>query len=170
MIEAVKNIFRFAILILLQVTVIRHLDLGQFLNPMIYVAAILMLPIQTPKALVMFIAFFCGFIIDMFYHTPGINTAACVFMAFCRPRILKIFAPREDYESSSLPNVQSMGMIWMLSYTGTLVLLHHFVLFYTEAFTLSYFFSTFLKALLSSLATVTLILLSQYLTLKRANG
>jgi hypothetical protein len=159
--EFVKNIFRFFLFILIQVAIIKHLELGRFINPFLYVIFILMLPIRMDRTLVMILAFFAGMVVDMFYNTMGMNAAACVFMAYCRPWVLNFYSPKGDYETSSKPNIQSMGAIWVASYAGTLIVLHHLVLFFLEALTLSSFFTTLLKVILSGAATLGLVLLSQ---------
>jgi rod shape-determining protein MreD len=159
--EIVRNLLRFLFFTLIQVVIVKHLDLGSFINPFLYVICILMLPINMDKGWVMITAFAIGLIVDMFYNTMGINAAACVFMAYCRPGILRLIAPKGEYETTARPTLSSMGLIWVLSYSGSLVLLHHLVLFYLEAFTFSSFFTTLAKAILSSFATVALILLSQ---------
>jgi hypothetical protein len=159
--EVLKNLLRFILFILIQVSVIKHLDLGRFINPFLYVICILMLPINMDKGWVMLTAFVTGLIVDMFYNTMGMNAAACVFMAYCRPWVLRLYAPKGEYETTARPTLDSMGLSWVISYAGTLILLHHFILFYLEAFTLSTFFTTFAKAILSSMATMALVLLSQ---------
>ncbi|HXB14014.1 MAG TPA: rod shape-determining protein MreD [Bacteroidia bacterium] len=161
--ELLKNILRLLVFILLQVSIIKHLDLGNLINPFLYVICLLMLPINMNKGWVILIAFATGMIVDMFYNTMGMNAAACVFMAYCRPWVLSIYAPKGEYEATAKPNIQTMGLTWVISYAGTLVFLHHLVLFYLEALTFSSFFFTFLKVILSSLATLVLILLSQVL-------
>jgi hypothetical protein len=115
------------------------------------------------KAWVILTAFIVGMIVDMFYNTMGMNAAACVFMAYCRPWVLSIYAPNGEYEATAKPTIQSMGLTWMVSYAGTLILLHHLVLFFIEALTFASFFSTFLKVILSGIITLVLILLSQVL-------
>lgn len=163
MIEFGKNILRFSFFILLQVTIIRHLDLGAYFNPFLFVGALLMLPIRISKTLVLVIAFATGLIIDMFYNTMGMNAAACTFMAFCRPWALKIYAPTGDYNTDAIATVNSMGIGWMVRYAGTLIFIHHFILFYLETFSLHGFFITFLKVILSGAATLILFLVTQSL-------
>ena len=102
MIERGKNILRFTFFILLQVTIIRHLDMGIYFNPFLFIGAILMLPFRTDKTQVMVIAFATGLIIDMFYNTMGMNAAACTFMAYCRPRVLRVYAPSGDYNADGV--------------------------------------------------------------------
>lgn len=163
---AVLNIFRILIFILLQVTIIKQLDLGPYINPFLYVICILILPISMNKGWVILIAFVVGLIIDMFYNTMGMNAAACVFMAYCRPRVLRLYAPKGEYEPTASPTIQSLGLNWVISYYGTLVLLHHLMLFFLEALTFSFFFETLAKALVSAAVTLILIILSLLLMQK----
>jgi hypothetical protein len=158
-----KNILRFLFFILLQVTVIRHLDLGIFFNPFVFVGAILMLPVRLDKTWVLLIAFATGLIVDMFYNTMGMNAAACSFMAFCRPSILRLYAPAGDYNADATATTGSMGIRWMLSYAGTLIFLHHLILFYLEALSFHSFFTTLLKVILSGIASLVLLLIIQSL-------
>jgi hypothetical protein len=167
-IEAGKNILRFLFFILLQVTIIRHLDLGIYFNPFVFVGAILMLPFRMDKTLVMLIAFTTGLIIDMFYNTMGMNAAACTFMAFCRPWALQIYSPAGEYNADANATIGSMGLQWMISYAGTLILLHHFVLFYLEMLSFHDFFTTLLKVILSGIASLMLILITQSLLFRNA--
>ncbi len=168
-IEAGKNFLRFLFFILLQVTIVRHLDLGIFFNPFVFIAAILMLPFRLNKSIVLLVAFATGLIIDMFYNTMGMNAAACTLMAFCRPAILRFYAPAGEYNADANATVGSMGLRWMLSYAGTLIILHHTVLFYLEMFSMHNFFTTLFKVVLSGIATLILILLTQSLFFRNAS-
>ncbi len=159
----IRNIIRFILLVLVQVLIIKNLELGRFINPFIYVLFIIILPFETPKWLLLLSAFALGITIDMFYDTAGMHAAACVFMAYVRPGILKLFSPRDGYEIGTQPTIQYLGVPWFLSYSGILIVLHHFVLFYIEIFRLSEFFSTFLRVIVSSVFTMLLVVFSQYL-------
>ena len=158
-----RNAVRFVSLVLLQALILNHVELGGYINPFLYVMFVLLLPVEIPGWLLLLLSFFLGLSIDMFSDTPGMHTAATVFMAFCRPYLLKIIAPRDGYESDKLPVVRNLGLSWFLTYTSILVLLHHLVLFYLEVFRFSEFFSTLLRVLASSLLSITLIVLTQYL-------
>ncbi|HSY75312.1 MAG TPA: hypothetical protein VK890_00560 [Bacteroidia bacterium] len=165
--EWAKNIARFFVFLFIQVLILKHIDLSRFINPFLYVIFILMLPIRTSKAWVMIIAFATGLTIDMFYNTMGYNAAACVFMAYCRPAVLKFYAPKGEYDTSAKPTIQSMGLPWMLSYAGTMVFLHHLVLFYLEVFSFHSFFTTLGIVIVSGITTVGLVLLSQLIMQRR---
>ncbi|MCW3104815.1 MAG: rod shape-determining protein MreD [Bacteroidetes bacterium] len=161
--EILRNIFRFVALVLVQVLIVKNIELGRFINPFVYVLFLVILPFETPKWSLLFIGFILGITIDMFYDTPGFHASACVVMAYIRPGILKLFSPRDGYESGTQPTVQYLGVPWFLSYAGILVLAHHFVLFFLEIFRFSEFFSTFFRAIISALSTMVLIVTIQYL-------
>ncbi len=157
-----RNIVRFAILVLVQVLILNNIQVSDFIVPYFYVLFILLLPFETPKWLLLLSAFVLGLTIDLFMQTPGMHTAATVFMAFLRPKVLEMSAPRDGYEPGTYPRLYYYGFQWFLRYSVILVLAHHFVLFYIEVFRFSEFFSTLLRVLLSSLLSVILIMLSQY--------
>ncbi|MCE3278458.1 MAG: rod shape-determining protein MreD [Bacteroidetes bacterium] len=161
--EIIRNIFRFIILVLVQVLVIKDIDLGRFINPFIYLLFLIILPFETPKWAILFIAFILGISVDMFYDTAGFHAAACVAVGYIRPGILKLFSPRDGYESGTQPTIQYLGVPWFLSYAGILIVVHHLVLFYLEMFRFSEFFSTFFRVIISSISTLILIVAIQYL-------
>ncbi len=158
-----KNILRFIALVLVQVLIIKNIELGRFINPFLYILFIIALPFETPKWLLLLSGFLLGITIDMFYDTMGMHAAAGVFIAYIRPAILNLFSPREGYEFGTQPTIQYLGVPWFLSYSGILIILHHFVLFYLEVFRFSEFFYTLLRVGLSSLATLLLVVITQYL-------
>ena len=161
--EIIRNIIRYAVLVGVQVLIINNIELGRFVNPFIYVLFIIVLPFETPKWLLLISAFIMGITIDMFYDTAGMHAAACVFIAYIRPGVLKLFSPRDGYEFGTQPTIQYLGVPWFLSYSAILIVLHHFILFYIEVFRFSEFFSTFFRVIISSIFTILLVVISQYL-------
>ncbi len=157
-----RNITRFIVLVLVQVLILNNIQISGYIVPYFYVLFILLLPFETPNWLLLTMGFVLGITIDLFSHTPGMHAAATVFMAFLRPWVLQMSAPRDGYETGTFPRVYYLGFQWFLRYTVILVLAHHLMLFYIEVFRFSEFFSTLLRVLLSSMFTVILIMLSQY--------
>ena len=156
-------LLRYVVLVGAQVTIFNNIQLSGYINPYVYVLFILLLPVKFPKIPAILIALLIGLTIDMFTNTIGIHAGATVFMAYMRPSILKIFAPRDGYDTDASPNIKDLGMQWWLAYSSALVLIHHFALFFLEAFRLSDFFNTFLRVILSTVATLILILITQLL-------
>lgn len=167
--ELVILLFRLLILLTIQVVILNNIQFSGFINPFLYIMFIMMLPVKLPKTFLLLIAFGTGLIVDVFSNTMGMHAAACLVMAYARPSLLRILAPRDGYETESMPSVKELGFTWFLIYAASLTLIHHSVLFYIEVFRFSEFFSTFLRVILSSLATLVVIMISQYLFGKSVN-
>ena len=167
--DVLKNIGRFTILVLLQVLIVKNINLGRYFIFFPYILFILLLPFNTPKPLTLILAFILGLSIDMFYDTQGMHAAACITMAFVRSFVLELFAPREGYDEQLKPTITYMGVGWFSSYAVILILIHHFVLFYIEAFTFHEFFRTLLRVLGSTVATFGFIYLMQFLFYRPSN-
>jgi hypothetical protein len=163
----VRNIIRFVGLVLFQVFILNHVSLGGYVNPYLYVLFILWLPFSTEKWLLLLSAFLLGFTVDIFSNTLGLNAAASVAMAFARPFVITMLSTGADFEPGSRPSIRGQGMRWFLPYSAILVLVHHFVLFYLEVFRMSEFFTTLLRVILSSIFTLGLVFLSEYLTVRK---
>ncbi len=165
-IEVIKIILRFLLLIAIQVAVLNHIELTGLINPYLYVMALLSLPFRMPKGAFMLVALVTGFTVGIFSDNAGLHASACVMMAFVRPTILKILAPREGYETDTNPSIKDMGLRWYVIYAGLLIFVHHAPLIYVEIFMFSEFFTTFTRALLSSTFTLFVIIIVQYLFYK----
>lgn len=158
----IKYPVQFILLVLIQVLVLNNIQLSGFINPFLYILFILWLPIETNKVLVMFLAFLIGFSVDIFGDTVGMHASACVFLAFVRPSILQFLAPRDGYDLIQTPSISEFGLVWFLTYAAIGTVLHHIFLFTVEIFRFSEFFSTLGRALLSSIFTLILILITQF--------
>jgi len=152
---------QFILLVLVQVLVLNNIQFSGFINPYLYILFILWLPIETPSWLVMVLACFLGLSVDLFTDTMGMHASASIFLAFCRPGILRFLAPRDGYETNQIPNLQMMGIVWFISYVSIATILHHLFLFFIEVFRFSEFLSTFGRAMASSVFTLLLIFITQ---------
>jgi len=132
-----RNIFRFLILVLIQVLILNNIPLQGWANPgipaytpYIYPLFLLLLPISTPVWFLLISGFFLGVTMDSFMDTGGIHAMACVLLAFTRTKILSVLLPKRlsEYKSAA-PNIKTMGWSPFLTYAATLLLMHH-ILFY----------------------------------------
>ncbi|HOZ39711.1 MAG: rod shape-determining protein MreD [Flavobacteriales bacterium] len=165
-----SNLLRFAVLMLLQVLVLDHLDVANgYMVPYLYVLFLLMLPFELPEWSTLIIGATTGLVMDTFSSTPGMHMGACTAMMFARIQLLRLLAPREGYEYGMRPSVPAMGIAWFLTYASVLILIHHLWLFYVELFRFDRFFGTFFRAVLSGVFTLVLVLLTQFLTARAAS-
>lgn len=155
------NTIRFVLLILFQALILNHVLLFDKLNPFLYVLFILMLPFEIPGWSLLLLAFLSGFTVDVFSNTFGLHTIATLVMAFSRPFILRLLAPRDGYESGTLPCVSDFGFWWFTRYTAILVVIHHFVLYLLETGNFHHFFLTLVTIIEGSVITSALIIITQ---------
>ena len=162
----INSILRFSLifilLILLQVVLFNNIQFSGYVNPYVYIMFILLLPVEIPSWLLLLLSFTTGIILDFFSGSPGMHSSATVLAGFVRPYILRIVSPRDGYESRSEPSMQNYGFRWFLIYTVLVVLVHHTALFYLEVFRFADFFRTLLRALTSSVFTVSFIVLIEF--------
>lgn len=146
-----------------QVLVLNHIYLGGFINPYLYIYFILLLPFRTPKWLLLLSSFVIGICVDLFVNTIGLNAAASVLMAFFRPVVISVISSGPESLIGETPSLRNQGIKWFLYYAISLTLIHHFALFYLEIFRLDEFFLTLMRVLGSSVFTITLIMIGEYL-------
>jgi len=162
-----RNIVRFLVVILFQVLVMDNVMINGYMIPYIYLLFILLMPFETPRWTQLVLGFLLGMGIDLFLNTPGMHTAATVLVAFIRPYLLNLLAPRDGYDTDSFPRIHYYGFLWFLKYTLIIVVIHHFLLFYLEVFQLKDFLSTLLRVILSSILSTSTIILSQYFVFRK---
>jgi hypothetical protein len=151
------------VLVLIQVFILNNIRINGYINPYLYVMFILLLPFETPGWILLISSFFLGLSIDMFTHTPGMHTSAAVFMAFCRPGIIRFISGSKGIETGMKPGIKYMGFRWFLTYSFILILLHHIIFFFLEVFRMDEIIQTFFRIILSSISTLILVILVEYL-------
>jgi len=125
--DLVKNIFRLAIFVVVQVYVLDKLPpLHRFVIPVLYYLFILWLPFTLNRFTLLLIGFVTGLILDYFKQTPGLHAAACVLIAYVRPFIISILIPKDTAEFNYRePSPAAMGLAPYSVYVFILTILHH---------------------------------------------
>lgn len=164
----ISVIVSFFMYVLFQVLLLKNFILFDTAFCFLYVAFILMLPLEMGPLTIMIISFLVGFSVDIFYDSIGINAAASTFIAFLRPYWLNIITPRGGYEEIEVPNLKTMDFGWFFTYALPLIFIHQGVLFYLEAGGFDLFFQTLLKVFFSTILSFFVIVLTQYLFYEKA--
>jgi rod shape-determining protein MreD len=159
-----KNIGRFVFLIIFQVLILNNIQFSGYINPYFYIYFILLLPFETPRWLLLISAFLLGITLDAFTNTLGLNASACVLMAFVRPFVISAISTGTEFMIGHSPSLKNQGLKWFAYYSIILVLVHHSALFYLEIFRFTEFFQTLLRVLLSSVFTLLIVFIAEYLS------
>jgi hypothetical protein len=110
----------------------------------------------------MLTAFGLGLLIDVFYDHQGMHAAATVAVAYVRNYWLTTLTPQGGYDAGAIPTLGSNGIVWFLTYSIPLIVLHHLILFFIDAGGFSLVGITLIKSLSSVLFTMMVLLLHQY--------
>lgn len=155
----------FVSLVLIQVLILNQVQFSGFVNPYVYILFILLLPVSTPRYAVLILAFLLGLSVDIFSNSLGLHAAASVFIAYARPLVIRVISNREE-DRSDYPGLFQNKWTWFLSYVSIMVFLHHLLLFYLEVFSFSNFAGTLFRVIISSLFSIFVIVLSQFLVFR----
>lgn len=155
-INYIHKVIWFVGLVLLQVLILNNLHLLGYATPFLYVYFVLRLTSDTSRNEAMMWAFVLGLCVDIFSNTPGINAAATVMLAFVRPILLRLFAPRDAQEF--VPSLKNLGLSAYTKYLLVAVLAHHTLLFSIAFFSFSDILTLLLTIVSSTVLTVACIL------------
>ncbi len=160
-------VFYFVAYLLVQVMLFKQVVFFDTAFCFLYVAFILLLPIETNPLVLMLVGFLLGFSIDIFYDSLGLHAMSLVLVAYLRNYLLSTITPQGGYDAGEGPTLASNGLQWFLVYTIPLVFMHHAVLFFVEAGGFGTFWFTMQKIVTSLLFTVSVMLFLQYLSFDR---
>lgn len=155
------SIFRFIILIALQVLIFNNIKLFGYLNPFPYVLFIILYPVNSSKSLLLIMSFFMGIILDMFSDTGGIHAAACVILAFIRPSIFK-FSFGLSYEYQTIKIAEKITYE-RTSFIVISVFIHHFIIYMLELSRFGLILDIFLRTIFNTIFTTLICVLIIYL-------
>lgn len=156
--EVITNIIRFVGLIFLQVFLLNNINLGGYINPYLYIIFIILYPLDGNKGLLIFISFLLGLSVDVFEDSGGVHAAACAFIAYIRPVVLKYsFGVSYEYNTINLKKAETRERF---TYIVSMVFFHHFIMFSMEIFSFSHILLLFKSTLFSGIFSIILIMAS----------
>lgn len=161
--SGILQIISFFFYLAFQVVILKHAVLFHSAFCFLYIAFLLLLPIETNPLFLMLLGFIAGILVDMFYDSLGLHALATVFIMYLRNTWLARLTPQGGYDSNAIPDLGMNGMQWFLIYLMPLIFVHHALLFFTEVGGFQYFGFTFMKVVYSTLYTTLVILIVQYL-------
>jgi rod shape-determining protein MreD len=155
------NIFRFILLLAVQIIVFNDMNFMGFVSPYPYILFIILYPVNGNKSGLLAASFFLGLIMDMFSNSSGFHTTACIILAYYRPYLFKFaFGLSYEYQTIKLNDVLTPERFTFLLLA---VVIHHITLFTLEAFKFTLILDILLRTLLSSIFTLIICIIIIYL-------
>lgn len=155
------NIFRFILLLVVQIIVFNNMNFLSFIMPLPYMLFIILYPVNGNRTGLLLASFLLGLTMDMFSNSGGVHAAACVTLAYFRPSIFKFsFGISYEYQTIRLNDVLTPERF---SFILVAVVIHHFILFLLEAFQVSFFWDILIRTILSTVFTIISCIIIIYL-------
>lgn len=155
--EWLRQIGRLALLMALQVLLFNRLQIAGLCFPMVYILFLLNLPTRLPRWGEMLIGFAVGLLMDIWFNSLGVHIAACTAIAFLRPLLLSNLVQEMERVNGEVRSL-SIGRIEYIKCVVILTLIHHFIVFSLEAWSLQNWWIILLQIICSSIMTLIVIL------------
>lgn len=162
--------FMILILGLVQLLFLKNLALFGHAFGFLYLLGLLILPSTLRTIPLMILAFFLGFVLDIFFETIGMHTAAATCFAFFKPIWLKISSPTGGYDEAEEPSLSQIGLGRFVTYAFPLLFLYGLVFFIADQWGTGGFLGVLSKSFFSALFTLILAVLVQLLFFRRKRG
>jgi hypothetical protein len=159
--SVIINIFRFILLIALQVVVFREMTLFGVMSAFPYILFIILYPVNGNKAGLLVASFLLGISVDMFLNSGGAHAAACVTLAYLRPTFFKFsFGVSYEYQTVKINERLSPERF---SFILISVVTHHLILYLLEFFRFGLILDILLRTILSTIFTLIICIITIYL-------
>lgn len=167
----VKNIIRLFLVLFIQVFILKKIPpLHGMAIPYFYFILILWLPYKISRSALLIYAFFLGIIVDIFYKTPGLHSAASLLLAYLRPFVVNLLLPKESTEwGENAPTRFTMGFMQYFTYVIFLTIVHNAYLIFLEWMQFGNFFYFTGKLLVTTFISLLLILISEMLVNRKTS-
>ena len=155
------NIFRFVLLLALQILVFNNMNFGGYISAFPYILFIILYPVNGNKSNLLISSFFLGLIMDLFCNSGGVHATACVLLAYLRPYFFKFsFGLSYEYQTIKLNDVLTPERFTFILLA---VSTHHITLFLLESFQITFLLDVLLRTVLSTLFTILTCIILIYL-------
>tara|TARA_Y100000994_G_scaffold159072_1_gene130393 strand:- start:33402 stop:33905 length:504 start_codon:yes stop_codon:yes gene_type:complete len=159
-----KNVKLFFWAIFIQIIILNNIQLSGYINPYYYLIFILSIPNKTSNAGILILSFLIGLVIDIFSNSYGIHSFASVTIAYIRiiwsSKIIHT-KTEDDLDINNLP------INLFLPKAFIFIIIHHFILFFLERWSLNDIFSIIEITFISSLFTFVLFIIHKLFSANR---
>lgn len=160
-----KNVTLFFFLLFLQVFVLNNILFMGFINPYVYIAFVFLYPLKENRFPFLFYSFLLGLCIDFFSDSGGIHAFSILSIAYTRLFFVRLYFRKTstDYAFFSLKS-EPFGKVF--NYVATLTIIHHLIYFSLANFSFLNYTNVLLNTLYSSIFTLLLYLLGNFIFTK----
>lgn len=144
-------------LMLLQIFLVDNISLSVYFHPLIYVAFIILLPLDSKPVWMVVNSALLGLMIDVMTGMGGLNVIASTATGFLRHHVVNMVTGHSsgiDNSSPALNRLPEKNFRW---YIVAMVVLHSTIYFLMESLSLHHILHTLLRIVVSDIAAVVFI-------------
>ena len=143
--------------VLLQIFLIDNISLGIYFHPLIYVAFIILLPLDMLPVWVVLLSATLGLTMDMMTGMCGLNVIAATATGFARMAIIGFTSGLNTGVDDTIPALYRLPQKNLLTYIILMVLMHSIIYFVMESLSMAHLFHTLLRVIVSDVVCVVIV-------------
>lgn len=143
--------------VLLQIFLIDNISLGIYFHPLIYVAFIILLPLDMLPVWVVLLSAMLGLTMDVMTGMCGLNVIATTATGFARLAIIGFTSGLNTGVDDTIPALYRLPQKNLLTYIISMVLIHSTIYFVVEALSMAHMFHTLLRIVVSDVVSVVMV-------------
>ena len=155
--KSLLYIAAFVVLVLLQIFLIDNIALSVYFHPLVYVAFVIMLPLDMKPVWVLLCSTLMGLTIDALTGMAGINVMATAAVGFLRPPLLHAAVGRSIDATDTIPALHRLSTKHLAWFIVLVVVLHSVIYFFMESLSLSNALHTLVRLVVSDIVAIALI-------------
>lgn len=158
--ERQRHYILFVMVVLaLQCLLLNHLTISTLFAPMVYVAILIVMPLDSSQLKMLITALLLGAFIDVTMGTVGLNVLATLPVAMLRRPMLRHVANLSDYAlANDIPTIKLLGVRRFYTYIAAMVVLHSLIFFTMEQLSFFNFWYFVLRLVICTLSSVLLVM------------
>ncbi len=158
--ERQRHYILFVMVVLaLQCLLLNHLTISTLFAPMVYVAILIVMPLDSSQLKMLMTALILGAFIDVTMGTVGLNALTTLPVAMLRRPMLRHVANLSDYAlANDIPTIKLLGVHRFYTYITAMVVLHSLIFFTMEQLSFFNFWYFVLRLVICTLSSVLLVM------------
>ena len=143
--------------VLLQIFLLDNISLGIYFHPLIYVAFVIILPLDMRPVWVLLLSAVLGLTMDMMTGMCGLNVIATTATGFARSLIIGFTSGLNTGVDDTIPALYRLPQKNLLTYIIMMILLHSAIYFIMESLSMAHLFHTLLRVIVSDVFSVIIV-------------
>lgn len=147
----------FLTLVLLQVFLFDNIALSVYFHPLIYIAFVIILPLDMRPVWVLLLSALLGLAMDLATGQAGLNVIATTAVGFMRTAIVGLICGRSMGFDDTIPSLNRFTTKNLVGYVVAMVVVHSAIYFFMESLSVMHILHTLLRLVVSDVVSILVV-------------